>query len=232
MTPSQPSARMRSMPARVFTVQAKTRPPLLVDGGDRLGRDDVVPQRGVAGARPQHRRRPAWCGSTAPDRPGVMVALVRAWPFSAASEAMSPVENTHRSATPAVLARGERLALVAGRLQVDQEPELGRRDLRELARGSREHRPGPAAVVPDDEPGRHVELDHVHARADRRAHRGDGVLGRESGGAAMADAQHGRPSYHLHLAPCGPLAQLVEQGTFNPKVAGSIPARPTLERLG
>ena len=25
----------------------------------------------------------------------------------------------------------------------------------------------------------------------------------------------------------GPLAQLVEQGTFNPKVAGSIPARPT-----
>src|SRR5512134_4029777 len=28
--------------------------------------------------------------------------------------------------------------------------------------------------------------------------------------------------------PCwfGPLAQLVEQGTFNPKVAGSIPARP------
>ena len=27
--------------------------------------------------------------------------------------------------------------------------------------------------------------------------------------------------------PHGPLAQLVEQGTFNPKVAGSIPARPT-----
>ena len=26
--------------------------------------------------------------------------------------------------------------------------------------------------------------------------------------------------------PPGPLAQLVEQGTFNPKVAGSIPARP------
>jgi hypothetical protein len=25
----------------------------------------------------------------------------------------------------------------------------------------------------------------------------------------------------------GPVAQLVEQGTFNPKVAGSIPARPT-----
>jgi hypothetical protein len=28
----------------------------------------------------------------------------------------------------------------------------------------------------------------------------------------------------------GPLAQLVEQGTLNPKVAGSIPARP-IERL-
>jgi deazaflavin-dependent oxidoreductase (nitroreductase family) len=27
--------------------------------------------------------------------------------------------------------------------------------------------------------------------------------------------------------PLGPLAQLVEQGTLNPKVAGSIPARPT-----
>ena len=26
--------------------------------------------------------------------------------------------------------------------------------------------------------------------------------------------------------PGGPVAQLVEQGTFNPKVAGSIPARP------
>jgi hypothetical protein len=26
----------------------------------------------------------------------------------------------------------------------------------------------------------------------------------------------------------GPVAQLVEQGTFNPKVAGSIPARPII----
>ena len=26
----------------------------------------------------------------------------------------------------------------------------------------------------------------------------------------------------------GPLAQLAEQGTFNPKVAGSIPSRPTI----
>ena len=29
------------------------------------------------------------------------------------------------------------------------------------------------------------------------------------------------------LGGTGPLAQLVEQGTFNPKVAGSNPARPT-----
>jgi hypothetical protein len=28
----------------------------------------------------------------------------------------------------------------------------------------------------------------------------------------------------------GPVAQLVEQGTFNPKVAGSIPARPIFPR--
>jgi hypothetical protein len=28
----------------------------------------------------------------------------------------------------------------------------------------------------------------------------------------------------------GPLAQLVEQGTFNPKVTGSIPVRPTNPR--
>src|SRR5580704_1291070 len=27
--------------------------------------------------------------------------------------------------------------------------------------------------------------------------------------------------------PCGPLAQLVEQGTLNPKVEGSNPSRPT-----
>src|SRR5919108_6482799 len=35
----------------------------------------------------------------------------------------------------------------------------------------------------------------------------------------------------LHYAPAlGPLAQLVEQGTLNPKVAGSIPARPIAVR--
>ena len=34
------------------------------------------------------------------------------------------------------------------------------------------------------------------------------------------------PAYNR---PCGPIAQLVEQGTFNPKVAGSSPARPTVK---
>ena len=29
-----------------------------------------------------------------------------------------------------------------------------------------------------------------------------------------------------YAAPCGPLAQLVEQGTLNPKVEGSNPSRP------
>ena len=29
--------------------------------------------------------------------------------------------------------------------------------------------------------------------------------------------------------PFGPLAQLAEQGTFNPKVVGSIPTRPIME---
>ena len=33
------------------------------------------------------------------------------------------------------------------------------------------------------------------------------------------------------LSHLGPLAQLVEQGTLNPKVAGSIPARPMKKGL-
>jgi hypothetical protein len=37
-------------------------------------------------------------------------------------------------------------------------------------------------------------------------------------------------SGYLESQLTGPLAQLVEQGTFNPKVAGSIPARPILRR--
>jgi hypothetical protein len=40
-----------------------------------------------------------------------------------------------------------------------------------------------------------------------------------------AEGQQSRRGYNDR--PRGPLAQLVEQGTLNPKVAGSIPARPT-----
>ena len=41
-----------------------------------------------------------------------------------------------------------------------------------------------------------------------------------------AAAARGRTLTGLYHAGSGPLAQLVEQGTFNPKVVGSIPARP------
>ena len=40
-----------------------------------------------------------------------------------------------------------------------------------------------------------------------------------------------RPATAPYTQPVGPLAQLVEQGTFNPKVAGSNPARPTRKSL-
>jgi hypothetical protein len=45
--------------------------------------------------------------------------------------------------------------------------------------------------------------------------------------AASARLRPVEPSLELPVA--GPLAQLVEQGTLNPKVAGSIPARPMEE---
>ena len=40
-----------------------------------------------------------------------------------------------------------------------------------------------------------------------------------------------RPKGEYHLTPLrgGPLAQVVEHRTFNPKVAGSSPARPTMD---
>jgi hypothetical protein len=36
---------------------------------------------------------------------------------------------------------------------------------------------------------------------------------------------------HRRFSTPGPVAQLVEQGTFNPKVAGSSPARPINKSL-
>ncbi|MDX6538169.1 MAG: hypothetical protein QOD37_2510 [Gaiellales bacterium] len=42
----------------------------------------------------------------------------------------------------------------------------------------------------------------------------------------LAAARRPGPSHARLQSRCGPVAQLVEQGTFNPKVAGSSPARP------
>ena len=39
------------------------------------------------------------------------------------------------------------------------------------------------------------------------------------------------PSRRFYTHRRGPVAQSVEQGTFNPKVAGSIPARPIRNKL-
>src|SRR4051794_18353647 len=49
--------------------------------------------------------------------------------------------------------------------------------------------------------------------------------GRERPSVRFPSPRHGRRRPGRTIA-VGPLAQLVEQGTFNPKVAGSIPARP------
>ena len=43
--------------------------------------------------------------------------------------------------------------------------------------------------------------------------------------------RRGRRDSDGTIAPRGPLAQLVEQGTFNRKVTGSIPVRPTISAL-
>src|SRR5665811_2628457 len=43
----------------------------------------------------------------------------------------------------------------------------------------------------------------------------------------LDERRPGRPLGRWYNPTSGPLAQLVEQGTFNPKVTGSIPVRPT-----
>src|SRR5205807_7565489 len=44
---------------------------------------------------------------------------------------------------------------------------------------------------------------------------------------AAAECRTAARGVGTYTRPHGPVAQSVEQGTFNPKVAGSIPARPT-----
>src|SRR5437764_9744581 len=57
------------------------------------------------------------------------------------------------------------------------------------------------------------------------------LLGRAAAQRRPAPRRLGTPARRRveanYTRPLGPVAQLVEQGTFNPKVAGSIPARPT-----
>src|SRR6266540_7470833 len=61
--------------------------------------------------------------------------------------------------------------------------------------------------------------------SDIRA-RGQSAVQRREVGRSRALPGGNRPARD---ASDGPVAQLVEQGTFNPKVAGSIPARPIQE---
>jgi hypothetical protein len=68
-------------------------------------------------------------------------------------------------------------------------------------------------------------MGHVHPQDGREDHvvdRNEASLSRASGNPGGA---------WLYSPAGGPLAQLVEQGTLNPKVAGSIPARPIANSL-
>ena len=71
----------------------------------------------------------------------------------------------------------------------------------------------------DTEPQRHVLRDTLSLGA---LEIGEALLER---GALCVTLAH-----RCHTVDAeGPVAQLVEQGTFNPKVAGSIPARPIIQ---
>src|SRR5439155_5309497 len=85
---------------------------------------------------------------------------------------------------------------------------------------------------PDSAPGRRGRADARRARDARLRPRLRRLVGprdprgREGEGAAL-----GRPLPRgalRHTRTSGPVAQLVEQGTFNPRGAGSSPARPIL----
>ena len=55
----------------------------------------------------------------------------------------------------------------------------------------------------------------------------EGVLVEDTAQTGLLENFHPESVPYTRVTHTGPLAQLVEQGTFNPKVAGSIPARPT-----
>ena len=61
----------------------------------------------------------------------------------------------------------------------------------------------------------------------------EGIYGGRSSVGRAPDCDSGRRGFESHRSPhfSGPLAQLVEQGTLNPKVIGSNPIRPTKSNI-
>ena len=93
-----------------------------------------------------------------------------------------------------------------------------RRERRERAvRQDDEHRPR-------GQGGEERPLVEEPTEARRQLEAPSGPLSHARSTAAARSGERAPPRLH---SPGGPLAQLVEQGTFNPKVAGSNPARPT-----
>src|SRR4029079_9898441 len=70
-------------------------------------------------------------------------------------------------------------------------------------------------------------LAHPGRRPPLRVCRGTGDAGPHRCRRALSRGRASLTTRASYTQMRGPLAQLVEQGTFNPKVAGSSPARPT-----
>ena len=129
---------------------------------------------------------------------------------SACTKVTRAVSSAGRA--PALQAGGRRFDPVTAHVEAAQVSLLRwlRRQLRQPT-PLREHL---EAAVENDDP--------AEARRLRRAVR---VLGRTAAERRPAPRRVG-----TYTRPRGPVAQSVEQGTFNPKVAGSIPARPIPRR--
>ena len=148
------------------------------------------------------------------------------------SRGAAPDDDQDHVADPAVEREQRERRVRAGDQQQDRrvvEPAHPRADAGRapvdavIERADPEHRRERDRVDPRRDqlpPG--IRERHEH-RARRRPRRRTRTGGRPRAGAASAR----RPRWNCALHSTeGPLAQLVEQGTFNPKVAGSIPARP------
>ena len=168
-------------------------------------------------------RRPA--GSHA--RPAEMVALVRATAFRCASAANSVGREDAALGHARLAARREHLVLVSGRLRSTMSSVAGRGELAQVGQESLQRRPGRPRSCATISPGRRrTRSRRPPPRAPRARSRScSRAQGRPHRGGRSAASARTLPRT---LAPSGPLAQLVEQGTFNPKVTGSIPVRPIL----